>query len=49
MQFAVHDHTVRFRANSRLVAAAVEAARERDMTLSEYLRATVRRDLARAD
>jgi hypothetical protein len=44
----VHDHLVRFRASRELVATATKVARERDMTLSEYLRAAVRRELARA-
>jgi hypothetical protein len=48
MQFAVHDHTVRFRASRDLVASAQQLARAQGMTLSEYLRATVRRELARA-
>ncbi|WP_171905747.1 hypothetical protein [Sphingobium phenoxybenzoativorans] len=44
-RLSVHDTTIRFRANSMLVASASERARQQGMTMAEYLRHTMRRSL----
>ena len=48
MSAQVHDMTVRFRANNSLVASAAEKARREGMTLSELLRAALRREIREA-
>lgn len=45
MATQVHDMTVRFRVNGSLAASAAAQARREGMTLSEFLRAAVRREL----
>jgi hypothetical protein len=42
---AVHDRTVSFRANADMVASAASLARREGMSLAEFLRSAVRREL----
>lgn len=48
MRVHTHDAVVRFRANARLVATAESRAREQGMSLSEFLRHALRRELREA-
>jgi len=45
MSTSVHDHVVRFRVNRALVARAEQSARAEGMTLSEFIRLALRREL----
>jgi hypothetical protein len=44
----IHDTVVKFRANAALVASVNHRARRNGMTMAEYLRAVVRRDVGDA-
>jgi predicted HicB family RNase H-like nuclease len=48
MREAVHTERVDFRAHPTLVAAAERKAREQGMSLSEFLRHAVRREVTEA-
>lgn len=48
MRFPVHDSTVRFRVNQTLLAAAAAKAEREGMSLSELMRAAVRRAVKEA-
>jgi len=41
----VHDRAITFRANAAMVASATDRARREGMTLAEFLRSAVRREL----
>lgn len=45
MRECVHDEAVRFRVNSNLLADAEAKARQQGMSLSEFLRHAVRREV----
>jgi predicted HicB family RNase H-like nuclease len=45
MRSPVHDVPVAFRANSRLLAAAQDKARREGMSLSEFMRSALRREV----
>jgi hypothetical protein len=45
---SVHDSVVRFRVNEALVASAEVKARREGMSLSEFLRHALRRELRRS-
>lgn len=46
MRTEVHNTLARFRVNDALLASATERARREGMTLSELIRAALRRELA---
>ena len=48
MRHAVHDSVIRFRVNEALMTAAEAKARQEGMTLSEFLRQAVRREVREA-
>lgn len=45
MRTGVHDTLARFRVNTALLASAAEKARQDGMTLSELIRAAIRREV----
>lgn len=45
MRQEVHNTTARFRVNDILIASAADRARRDGMTLSEFIRAAIRRDV----
>jgi len=48
MREPVHDSVIRFRANAALIASAERKARREGMSLSEFLRQALRRELKEA-
>lgn len=45
MRVEIHDTTARFRVNNALIASATDKAHKDGMTLSEFIRAAIRREL----
>lgn len=45
MRQEVHNTIARFRVNDMLIASAADRARRDGMTLSEFIRAAIRRDV----